>query len=136
MKSILVVEDNRANLELITDWLESEDFRVQSASNLEQAYANLAGAELPDIVLLDVQLGSEDGLEVVAKIRSDARLRNLPVVAVTAHAMVTDRERVLRAGCNASVSKPIDFAELRKQLERWLGVAANLAGESFSPEKI
>jgi CheY-like chemotaxis protein len=125
MKRILVVEDNKANLELITDWLESEDFTVQSASSLEEASAALQG-ELPDMVLLDVQLGSEDGLELAAKIRNEPRLRNLPVIAVTAHAMVTDRERVLRAGCNASVSKPIDFAELRKQLDRWLGVAENL----------
>ncbi|HUJ82673.1 MAG TPA: response regulator [Candidatus Acidoferrales bacterium] len=124
-RHILVVEDNAANLELVTDWLESENFEVSSATNLEQGYAALKG-ELPHAVLLDVQLGSEDGMSLAAWIRKEPRLRDLPVIAVTAHAMITDRERVMQAGCNACVSKPIDFGLLKTQLDRWLGVAANL----------
>jgi len=122
---ILVVEDNEANRELVSDWLESEGFEVILAVNLEQGYAALGG-ELPNAILLDVQLGSEDGMSLAAWIRKEPRLRDLPVIAVTAHAMITDRERVMQAGCNACVSKPIDFAELKTQLERWLGVAAYL----------
>jgi len=122
---ILIVEDNQANRELLSDWLESEGYEVLSAINLEQAFAALKG-EAPHAVLLDVQLGSEDGLALAAWIRKEQQLCNLPVIAVTAHAMITDQERVLQAGCNASVSKPIDFRVLKAQLERWLGVAANL----------
>jgi CheY-like chemotaxis protein len=116
---VLVVEDNSANLELIGDWLESEDFQVAIATTVHEAYGALA-CKTPDIVLLDVKLGPEDGLKVVSFIRSSPQLRNIPVIAVTAHAMVTDHERVLRAGCDACVSKPIDFRQLRDELGKWL----------------
>jgi CheY-like chemotaxis protein len=116
---VLVVEDNPANLELIGDWLESEQFQVTTATTIDEACEALQ-AKAPDIVLLDVQLGPEDGLEVVSRIRSSSQWRNIPVIAVTAHAMVTDHERVLRAGCDACVSKPIDFRQLRGELGKWL----------------
>jgi len=116
---VLVVEDNPANLELIGDWLESEEFQVTTATTLDEAYDALERTR-PDIVLIDVQLGPEDGLEVVGRVRSSLQLRHIPVIAVTAHAMVTDHERVLRAGCDACVSKPINFRELRHELEKWL----------------
>jgi CheY-like chemotaxis protein len=116
---ILVVEDNALNLELLTDWLESEKFSVQSATTLDEAFAALQH-EPPDLVLLDVQLGTQDGLALLEWLGLDPRLRGLPVIAVTAHAMVTDYERVMRAGCCACVAKPIDFRVLREHLERWL----------------
>jgi len=116
---ILVVEDNLLNRELLCDWLEVEGFAVVTAANLDEAHRAFAG-EPPEAVLLDVQLGEEDGLELAAWIRNDARFRGLPVIAVTAHAMVTDQQRVLRAGCNACISKPIDFNQLRGQLEGYL----------------
>lgn len=121
---ILVVEDNQPNRELLCDWLESEGFEVLSAANLEQAFAVLQ-CEPPHAVLLDVQLGSEDGLALAAWIRRQPELREIPIIAVTAHAMVTDHERVLQAGCNACISKPVDFRALAAQIERWLQVAAN-----------
>lgn len=119
---ILIVEDNEANRELLSDWLEAAGFQVRSAENLEQAFAILDD-HCPSAILLDVQLGREDGLTLAAWIRRHPQLRNVPVIAVTAHAMVTDRERVIRAGCNACVSKPIDFQQLREQLDRWLTFA-------------
>ena len=122
---ILVVEDNEANRELVSDWLEAEGFEVIHAANLDQANAALKG-ELPSVILLDVQLGPEDGLTLATAIRRDPALCQLPIIAVTAHAMVTDHERVMQAGCNACVSKPIDFRALRAQLDRWIGVATNL----------
>jgi CheY-like chemotaxis protein len=120
---ILIVEDNPANRELLSDWLEVEGFEVVSAENLDESYTALKKGDI-DAVLLDVQLGAEDGLTVASWLRKEEALRNTPVIAVTAHAMVTDQERVLRAGCNASVSKPINFRQLREQLDRWLGQAA------------
>jgi two-component system cell cycle response regulator DivK len=122
---ILVVEDNQPNRELLCDWLESEGFEVLSAANLDEAHAVFKN-EAPQAVLLDVQLGSEDGLSLAVWIRQEPRLREIPVIAVTAHAMVTDHERVLQAGCNACVSKPIDFRALKAHLEHWLNMAANL----------
>ncbi len=122
---ILVVEDNAANLELLVDWLESENFKVLTATTLDEAFAAFQG-DLPDTVLLDVQLGTQDGLELATWVRRDPKLRAIPVIAVTAHAMVTDYERVMRAGCSACVSKPIDFRLLREQLDRWLTVPAKV----------
>ena len=113
---ILVVEDNPANLELMQEWLASEGFQVQSATTLDEAFAVFKG-DAPEAVLLDVQLGAQDGLELAAWIRQDPRFRAIPVIAVTAHAMVTDHERVMRAGCDACVSKPVDFRQLRRQLD-------------------
>lgn len=122
-RRILVVEDNAANLELLVDWLESEDFQVQTATTLDEAFAAFKG-EPPETVLLDVQLGPQDGLALATWIRGEPNLRAIPVIAVTAHAMLTDYERVMRAGCSACVSKPIDFRQLREQLSRWLGEPA------------
>lgn len=116
---ILVVEDNLANRELLCDWLEAEGFEVLAAENLEQSFAVFKN-EPPHAVLLDVQLGSEDGLFLAKWIRQQPELQRIPVIAVTAHAMVTDQERVLQAGCNACVSKPIDFKVLGQQLDTWL----------------
>jgi two-component system cell cycle response regulator DivK len=124
-RRILVVEDNLANRELLCDWLEAEDFQVLAAENLEQSYAAFA-IEPPHAVLLDVQLGSEDGLSLAKWIRRESKLCHIPVIAVTAHAMVTDQERVMEAGCSACVSKPINFKLLAEQLDRWLDLSAKL----------
>ena len=119
MHRILIVEDNPLNCELLEDWLETEGYAVATAATLDQAWEQLD--ELPpDAVLLDVQLGLEDGLALAAMIRTDPRLSNLPVIAVTAHAMITDQQRVMDAGCDASVSKPVDFELLREKLQAFI----------------
>jgi CheY-like chemotaxis protein len=112
---LLVVEDNLLNRELLCDWLDTEGFEVAEAATLDEAIATFE-RQPPQAVLLDVQLGPEDGLSLAAWIRDDPRFRGLPVIAVTAHAMVTDQHRVMQAGCNACVSKPIDFRLLRNHL--------------------
>ena len=116
---LLVVEDNPLNRELLCDWLDTEGFIVEAAANLREAFAAFE-LRPPQAVLLDVQLGPEDGLAFAAWIRNDPRFRSLPVIAVTAHAMLTDQHRVLHAGCNACVSKPIDFAILKNHLQAFL----------------
>ncbi len=118
---ILVVEDNQPNRELLCEWLESEGFEAEYAENLEQSYAAIEN-NVPNAVLLDVQLGREDGLSLAKWIRQRQALRHIPVIAVTAHAMVTDHERVIQAGCDACISKPVDFKSLSKQLKLWLGL--------------
>lgn len=119
MKRILVVEDTPPNRELLCDWLEMEGFQPLAAENLTEAFAALE-SESPHAVLLDVQLGQEDGLTLATAMRHDPRRSAIPIIAVTAHAMVTDQERVIQAGCNACVSKPIDFKALRQQIDWWL----------------
>jgi CheY-like chemotaxis protein len=128
-RRILVVEDNLANRELLCDWLEAEGFEVLAAENLEKSFLAFDN-EPPHAVLLDVQLGSEDGLSLAKWIRQQPELQRIPVIAVTAHAMVTDQERVLQAGCNACVSKPIDFKLLARELERWLELSAKLSSST------
>jgi two-component system sensor histidine kinase/response regulator len=116
---LLIVEDNPLNRELLCDWLDTEGFNVEAAANLREAFDALEERP-PQAVLLDVQLGVEDGLTLAAWIRKDQRFRNLPVIAVTAHAMLTEQNRVMQAGCNACVSKPIDFALLKNHLQAFL----------------
>jgi CheY-like chemotaxis protein len=118
---ILVVEDNPLNRELLCDWLEAEGHEALSVEDLASAFLTLE-LEQPDAVLLDVQLGDEDGLSLAAWMRKRPKLCRVPVIAVTAHALVTEQQSFLEAGCNACVSKPVDFKLLRKQLGRWLDV--------------
>ena len=119
MHRILVVEDNAINRELLCDWLEAQDYAVLSAEDLGGARRLLQG-EQPDAVLLDVQLGNEDGLSLAAWMRRQPGFSGIPVIAVTAHALVTEQQRFLQSGCNACISKPIDFKLLHRELGKWL----------------
>jgi CheY-like chemotaxis protein len=116
---ILVVEDNQLNRELLCDWLEVEGYEVWSAADLKACYESFA-KRLPDAVLLDINLGKDDGLNLVAWMRQKPEIREIPVIAVTAHALVRERERILQAGCRACLSKPVDFQLLREELSRRL----------------
>jgi two-component system, cell cycle response regulator DivK len=116
---ILVVEDNPLNSELLCDWLEAKAYEVHSVENIAAARVAIETKE-PDVVLLDVQLGDEDGLALAEWMREQPSLRRVPVIAVTAHAMVTEQQRFLQAGCNACVSKPVNFQLLSEQLDYWL----------------
>jgi len=116
---ILVVEDNQLNGELLRDWLEVEGYEVRAAADLKTSYEVFA-KRLPDAVLLDINLGSESGLDLVAWMRQKPELCEIPVVAVTAHALLAEQEGILQAGCRACLSKPIDFQLLQKELNRLL----------------
>ncbi len=119
-RRVLIVEDNRQNLELAQFLLEEAGMRVRSAVDARGARAELE-RELPDLVLMDMQLPGTDGLELVAELRQDPRLRHLPIVALTAHALRGDRERFLAGGCDGYIAKPIDvstFALLVEEIIR------------------
>jgi len=122
---ILVVEDNPINRELLCDWLETEGYEVTSAEGLDAAFAALRSQQ-PHAVLLDIQLGAQDGATLATWIRQQPTLRDIPVIAVTAHAMTAERQRILQAGCNFCIAKPIDFKMLQDQLEGWLAISAKL----------
>jgi len=87
---ILVVEDNQLNRELLCDWLEVEGYEVWSAADLK-ASCEVFATRIPDAVLLDINLGSENGLDLVAWMRQKPEMCEIPVIAVTAHALVTER---------------------------------------------
>jgi CheY-like chemotaxis protein len=105
MKKIAVVEDNPDNRLLVQVILEP----LYEVVEYENGFAALEGLpkEKPDLVLLDISLPEMDGAEVLRRIRADAQLRTLPVIALTAHAMSGDREKFIRAGFNDYVTKPI-----------------------------
>jgi CheY-like chemotaxis protein len=119
---LLVVEDNELNRELLRDWLEVEGYEVWTAADLKASYEVFA-KRLPDAVLLDINLGKDDGLDLVAWMRQKREMQEIPVIAVTAHALVAEQERILKAGCRACLPKPINFKVLREELERWLQAA-------------
>lgn len=118
-RCILIVEDNQLNRELLRDWLEVEGYEVWSAADLKTSYEAFS-KRIPDAVLLDINLGKDNGLELLAWMRQKPEVREIPVIAVTAHAMVAEQEDMLKAGCRACLAKPIDFKQLRKELDRWL----------------
>jgi two-component system cell cycle response regulator DivK len=118
---ILVVEDNDLSRELLCDWLESEGYQVTSAVTLQEAFDAIKKIP-PDAILLDVQLGDQDGLSIAMWIRHQPTLAHIRIIAVTAHAMVTEQERIFQSGCNAYVPKPVDFKDLTKQLQQWLSI--------------
>ena len=108
---ILVVEDNEKNMKLFRDVLQARGYATLEATTGE-AGLELARAEQPALVLMDVQLPGMDGLEALAQLRQDARTAAIPVLALTAQAMRGDRERFLDAGFDGYLSKPVDVLEL------------------------
>ncbi len=117
---VLIVEDNPLNSELLRDWLEIEGYLTDIAPNLDAGFAALKRQQ-PDVVLLDVQLGEEDGLSLAAWMHQQPSLKDIPVIAVTAQVMISDRQRILDSGCHSIVPKPVEFNVLRGQLDVWLG---------------
>ena len=116
---ILVVEDNERNLKLLRDVIEYAGYDVRAARTGEDGIA-LAVKEPPDLVLMDLQLPGIDGTEALRRLRENPRTADIPVVAVTAQAMKQDRERVLRAGFNGYVEKPISVRAFPDQVRRFL----------------
>ena len=120
---ILVVEDNERNLKLVRDVLEYVGYDVRVARTAEDGIA-LAVKEPPDLVLMDLQLPGIDGTEALRRLRENPRTADIPVVAVTAQAMKQDRERVLEAGFNGYIEKPISIRAFPDQVRSFLSGGA------------
>jgi two-component system cell cycle response regulator len=127
MARVLVVEDNRVNLELMVYLLRSFGHEVAAVPSGEAAL-ELLQRQRVDLVLCDVQMPRMDGLQLLRELRGQPLLAELPVVAVTASAMVGDRERLLAAGFDGYLAKPIDPQLFVAQVEAYLGRAGSLAG--------
>lgn len=116
---ILIIEDNERNLKLVRDVLQFNGFRTAEARTAEDGLV-LANSCPPDLVLLDLQLPGIDGMEAFRQLRESPPTANIPVVAITAFAMKNDRERVLRAGFDGYLEKPISVRELPGQVRAFL----------------
>ena len=119
VKIILVADDSAISRELIREALETEHRRVLEACDGRNAL-EMIRKSLPDLVLMDIQMPYFDGYAVLEQLRGDARFQDVPVIAVTAYAMQGDRERVLSAGFDGYITKPIEIARLREQVELFL----------------
>jgi CheY-like chemotaxis protein len=116
---ILVVEDNRDNMVLITDMLEALNYAVLTAADGQKGI-DTAIADGPDLILMDLSLPVVDGWTAAGVIKSHPARKQIPIIALTAHAMSGDRERALAAGCDDYVSKPINFSELTTKITQLL----------------
>ncbi|MBD2178962.1 PAS domain-containing protein [Pseudanabaena sp. FACHB-1998] len=116
---ILMAEDNEANTSSVGDYLEAKGYRLLLAKNGEEAIA-LAKSHQPDLILMDIQMPIMDGLEATKQIRLDPNLVNIPIIALTALAMVGDREKCLAAGANDYLSKPIKLKQLTHLVQSFL----------------
>jgi CheY-like chemotaxis protein len=116
---ILVVEDNEANQLLASSVLEREGYLVELAANAKEAVERLTTNQ-PDLILMDVQLPGEDGLGLTRRLKADPVTAMIPIVALTAHAMVGDREEALAAGCAGYIAKPINTRTFGEQIRRYL----------------
>ena len=108
---ILIVDDNLANLKLVSFLLTAKGYEVSTALNAEEALATL-DARRPRLILMDLQLPGMDGLELTRSLKSRATTRSIPVIAVTAFAMKGDEQKAFDAGCDAYITKPIDTRQL------------------------
>ncbi len=119
-RRILVVEDNALNLELVRDILAAEGYEVLEAADGPTGVA-VALAERPELILMDLQLPGLDGFQAAQQIRADPNLKDVPIVAVTAHAMKGDDDRARAAGCDGFIAKPIQVRDFVATVARYLG---------------
>jgi CheY-like chemotaxis protein len=119
-KKVLVVDDDVRNLFALTGLLESHGMTVVTAGNGKDGLARLYSTEDIAIVLMDIMMPEMDGYETIRKIRSDPQFKDLPIIALTAKAMVGDREKCVEAGASDYASKPVDSERLLSQLRLWL----------------
>lgn len=118
-EKILLVEDNPQNRYLVTFLLEKNGYEVVCAEDGEQAIA-VVEQQVPDLILMDVQLPKLDGYEATRRIKGDDRFKSIPLVALTAHSMKGDRGKALAAGCDDYITKPVDAEGLLSRIRELL----------------
>ena len=118
-KTILIVEDDSKNLTLFRDVLQVSGYKTIEATDGKKGI-ELAKTGKPDLILMDIQMPEIDGLEATRILKADATTSNIPVIALTAYAMKGDEERVLEAGCDGYLVKPIDIKEFLREVSKYL----------------
>jgi CheY-like chemotaxis protein len=124
MTKILYVEDNEDNIYMLKSRLERRDFHVVVAMDGEQA-VEMAVAEKPSLIIMDLSLPNVDGWEATRRLKANEMTRDIPVIALSAHAMVGDRETALEAGCDDYDTKPVEFQRLLDKMQVLLNKAAD-----------
>ncbi len=127
MAKILLVEDNEMNRDMLSRRLVRQGHEVLIAVDGAEGVA-MAGAERPQIVLMDMSLPVLDGWEATRRLKADSATAGIPVIALTAHALASDREQALAAGCDDYDTKPIDLPRLIEKIERLLGASSPSPG--------
>jgi CheY-like chemotaxis protein len=120
---ILAVEDNEANRMLIQAVLVGLGYVVLLAGSATEALASIAH-ERPDLILMDIQLPGQDGLALTRRLKADPNVAQIPVVAITAHAMASDRQLCLDAGCVGYIAKPFNTRTLGAEIQAYLQPAS------------
>ncbi len=123
MAKILLVEDNEMNRDMLARRLARRGYEVVSAVDGQEGLA-MARSESPDLILMDMDLPVLDGWEATRQIKGAPETRAIPIIALTAHAMVGDREKAIEAGCDDYDAKPIDFQRLLEKIEAILAKEA------------
>jgi CheY-like chemotaxis protein len=121
-KRVLCIEDNVSNMRLVGRIVEAEKHDFLSAADGPSALG-LIEQERPDLILLDINIPGVDGLEIARRLKANAALSTIPIIATTANVLIGDRERCLEAGCDAYLPKPLDVRELQDVLRAYLGRA-------------
>ncbi|HEX9983986.1 MAG TPA: response regulator [Thermoanaerobaculia bacterium] len=115
MSRILIVEDNELNRDMLSRRLGRRGYEVLLATDGQQGI-DVAQSGAPDLILMDMSLPVVDGWEATRRLKQDERLRRIPIIALTAHAMATDREKALEAGCDDYDTKPIELPRLLSKI--------------------
>ena len=123
-KLILIVEDEPKNLTLFRDLLQRFGYATIEATNGRDG-VELARARNPNLILMDIQLPVMDGLEATRILKLDAKTKNIPVLALTSYAMKGDRDKILKAGCDGYLAKPVDVREFLSAVARYLSTQGN-----------
>jgi CheY-like chemotaxis protein len=118
-KKVLAIEDNLSNMILISRVVEAEGYDLLRAEDGNQAL-QLLEDEMPDLILLDINIPGIHGLDLAKQLKADARLAKIPLVATTANVLLGDRERCLEAGCDDYLPKPLDIRELRNVMRTYI----------------
>jgi CheY-like chemotaxis protein len=119
-RRVLIVEDNAVNLKLISEVLGTEGFVIDCATTAEQAQLKLS-QRVPDLILMDLALPQMDGLTLTRVLKADPRFKDVPIVALTASAMVGDERKALEAGCAGYITKPVNTRTVAAQIAAFLG---------------
>ncbi len=119
MKKVLIVEDNKMIQEILKERLLLRDYSVYVADNGEDGL-QMALQEAPDVIIMDMSLPVIDGWEATRRLKATPETKHIPVIALTAHALVEDREKSFAAGCDEFETKPIDFQQLLEKIELFL----------------
>lgn len=119
MPKILLVEDNEMNRDMLSRRLQRKGYQIVSAESGEQGLA-LASLELPDLILMDISLPEMDGWEAVRRLKADESTQRIPIIALTARALVSDQAKSFEVGCDDYDTKPVDFSRLTEKIEALL----------------